>query len=353
VSIGEVLSDARRRSGLSIGEVSRQTGIREEIVWAIELDDFAKCGGNLYARGYIRSIAAAVFVDPAPLIAEFDVTHPARKPPEPGDERRPRQGGSRPASGLLALPEPREPDEPIEPDRPKAKHPLTRSERYRRRHRRRVILSTAMCLAVLVIFGGEAYHFAHVGANTSENAAQAAFNRATTKPQPSHTSKPVASARHAKPSPSPSASLTSQTLSPVAATAYGPWGVTGDNPQDAGQAIDASSSTAWQSDWYSSAHFGGLKSGTGLLLDFGKPVTIVSADLNLGHPGTYVELRGGDSSSPNVLKTIGGTKNAGDSTTIRPQEISVRYLLVWITSLPQTSSGYQASLYNISFQGHS
>jgi hypothetical protein len=215
-----------------------------------------------------------------------------------------------------------------------------------------------MCLAVLVIFGGEAYHFAHLGASTSENAAQAAFNRAT-KPRPSHKSKPVASASHAKPSPSashakpsPSASLTSQTLSPVSATAYGPWGVTGDNPQDSGLAIDASSSTAWQSDWYSSAHFGGLKSGTGLLLDFGKPVTIVSADLNFGTPGTYVELRGGDSSSATVLKTIGGTKNAGDSTTIRPQEISVRYLLVWITSLPQTSSGYQASLYNISFQGH-
>jgi cytoskeletal protein RodZ len=351
VSIGEVLSDARCRSGLSIGEVSRQTGIREEIVWAIELDDFAKCGGNLYARGYIRSIAAAVFVDPAPLIAEFDVTHPARKQPEPGDERRARKRGSRPASGLLALAEPNEPEEANEPNTPKAKHPLTRSQRYRRRHRRRVILSTAMCLVVLVIFGGEAYHFAHMGTNTSENAAQAAFNRATTKPRPSHKSKPVASASHAKPS--PSASLTSQTLSPVSATAYGPWGVTGDNPQDSGLAIDASSSTAWQSDWYSSAHFGGLKSGTGLLLDFGKPVTIVSADLNFGTPGTYVELRGGDSSSPTVLKTIGGTKNAGDSTTIRPQEISVRYLLVWITSLPQTSSGYQASLYNVSFQGHS
>src|ERR1700742_2838317 len=96
VSIGEVLSDARCRSGLSIGEVSRQTRIREEIVWAIELDDFAKCGGDFYARGHIRAIAAAVFVDPAPLIAEYDATHPARQPhgeAGPGDETR---EGSRP-----------------------------------------------------------------------------------------------------------------------------------------------------------------------------------------------------------------------------------------------------------------
>jgi cytoskeletal protein RodZ len=350
VSIGEVLSDARCRSGLSIVEVSRKTGIREEIVWAVELDDFAKCGGNLYARGYIRSIAAAVFVDPAPLIAEFDATHPAKQPPEsggepqsePDGERRPRPRQSRTTSELLALPEPYAPE---------TKHPLTRSQRYRRRHRRRVILSTAMCLAVLVIFGGEAYHFAHVGANASENAAQAAFNRATTKPQPAKKPKPAASASHA--TPSPSATPTLQTLKPVSATAYGPWGVTGDNPQDASQAIDGSSSTYWQSDWYSSASFGGLKTGTGLLLDFGKPVTIVSAGLSLGDPGSYVELRGGDTSSPTVLKTIGGTKNAGDSTTIRPQETPVRYLLIWFTKLPQTSSGYQASLNNISFQGHS
>jgi len=60
VSIGEVLSDARCRSGLSIVEVSRQTGIREEIVWAIELDDFAKCGGNLYARGATHADDAIV-----------------------------------------------------------------------------------------------------------------------------------------------------------------------------------------------------------------------------------------------------------------------------------------------------
>ena len=351
MSIGEVLSDARCRSGLSIVEVSRQTGIREEVVWAIELDDFAKCGGNLYARGYIRSIAAAVFVDPAPLIAEFDATHPAGPSPAPGresrgessSERHPRSRGSRSTSELLALPEPYARE---------TKHPLTRTQRYRRRHRRRVILSTAMCLAVLVIFGGEAYHFDHLGPNTSENAAQAAFNRATTKPQPARKPTPSASAGHATPSPSVVATGL-QTLRPVSATAYGPWGVTGDNPQDASQAIDGSSSTYWQSDWYSSADFGGLKAGTGLLIDFGKSVTIVSADLSLGTPGSYVELRGGATSSPTVLKTIGGTKNAGDSTTIRPQETPVRYLLVWFTKLPQTSSGYQASLNNISFQGHS
>ena len=347
MSIGEVLSDARCRSGLSIGEVSRQTGIREEIVWAIELDDFGKCGENLYARGYIRAIAAAVFVDPTPLIAEFDATHPARSQPEPGDKRERRgprdKRGNRTAAELLALPGPVAATE--------RKHPLTRSERYRRRHRRRVVLSTAMCLAVLVIFGGEAYHFAQFGGDNSENAAQAAFNQATTKAQPSKKAAPSASPTHARPTAATSAVTT---LKPVSATAYGPWGVTGDNPADASLAIDASSSTAWQTQWYSSAAFGGTKTGTGLLLDFGHPVTIVSAYLNLGSPGAYVELRGANSASPNALKTIGGTKDAGAYTTIRPQETPVRYILIWFTGLPKTSSStYQASIYDMNIQGHS
>jgi cytoskeletal protein RodZ len=329
VSIGEVLSDARCRSGLSIGEVTRETRIREEIVWAIELDDFSKCGGDFYARGHIRAIAAVVRVDPAPLIAQYDAVFSGRDGSEAYD-----------GPGLLA---------PAARNQPSRPAPLSRSVRYRRRHRRRVILSTALCLAVLVIFGGEAYHFARDAAPSKENAAQAAFNRATTRHRPA-TAKAAASSK-AKPSPSAAPSL--QNLQPVNASAYGPWGATGDNPQAAGMAIDASSSTAWQTNPYSSADFGGQQTGTGLLIDLGQPETIVTAELNIGSPGAYVEIRGGPSDSPTALKTIGGTKDAGDTTTIRPQEIPVRYILIWFTALPQTTTGtYQASIYNITLQGH-
>jgi cytoskeletal protein RodZ len=332
VSIGEVLSDARCRSGLSIGEVTRQTRIREEIVWAIELDDFSKCGGDFYARGHIRAIAAVVRVDPAPLIAQYDTVFSTR------------DDDAYDGPGLLA-PAPRNP-----PSRPERATGPSRSERYRRRHRRRVILSTAMCLAVLVIFGGEAYHFARDASPPAENAAQAAFNRATTHHQPQK-AKPAGSHSSASPSPSPSPSV--QTLQPVNATAYGPWGATGDNPQAAGMAIDASSSTAWQTNPYSAPDFGGQQAGTGLLIDLGQPETILSAYLNIGSPGAYVELRGGPSDDPNALKTIGGTKNAGRTTTIHPRETPVRYLLIWFTRLPQITSGvYQASIYNITLQGH-
>jgi transcriptional regulator with XRE-family HTH domain len=75
VSIGETLADARRRAGLTVTQVSRQTRIRESIIRDIEQGDFSTCGGDFYARGHIRSIAGVVGTDPVPLISEYDAEH--------------------------------------------------------------------------------------------------------------------------------------------------------------------------------------------------------------------------------------------------------------------------------------
>lgn len=329
MSIGEVLNDARSRSGLSLHEVARRTGIVEETIWAIELDDFAKCGEDYYARSYISVIAAVVRVDSGPLLAEFDATHapPAAEDPTEPFEQPP----------LPVLPAPPDP-----PDRPR---PKTRSERYKWRHRRRVSLSTALCLIVVAIFGAEAYHFAHDGNSLTDTAGQAAYNQATTRAQPT---KPAAKAR-----PSAAASLSLQTLKPVSATAYGSSGPEAGDPQIAARAIDASSSTAWQSKAYGSPDFDGQETGTGVLLDLGHPVTVVSVNLAIGTPGAWIELRGGTSDTPSALTVIGGTKDAGATTTIRPQQTPVRYLVIWFTTLPQTPIGnYQASIENVTLQGH-
>ena len=75
MSIGETLADARRQAGLTVTQVSQRTRIRESIIRAIERSDFSSCGGDFYARGHIRSIAAAVGTDPVPLIREYDAEH--------------------------------------------------------------------------------------------------------------------------------------------------------------------------------------------------------------------------------------------------------------------------------------
>jgi cytoskeletal protein RodZ len=82
-SIGTVLRQARTAAGLTVDDVSSATRVRVAIVHAIESDDFAPCGGDVYARGHIRTLAKHVHLDPAPLIAQYDAEHGGRPAPTP------------------------------------------------------------------------------------------------------------------------------------------------------------------------------------------------------------------------------------------------------------------------------
>ncbi|MFH0173863.1 helix-turn-helix domain-containing protein [Streptomyces cacaoi] len=82
-SIGRALMQARIAAGLTVDDVSSATRVRIVIIHAIESDDFAPCGGDVYARGHIRTLARAVHLDPAPLIERYDDTHGGRPAPTP------------------------------------------------------------------------------------------------------------------------------------------------------------------------------------------------------------------------------------------------------------------------------
>ncbi|MEU6545009.1 RodZ domain-containing protein [Streptomyces sp. NPDC046859] len=82
-SIGHALRQARLDAGLTVDDVSTATRVRIAIVQAIEADDFAPCGGDVYARGHIRTLAKAVHLDPAPLLAQYDASHGGRPAPTP------------------------------------------------------------------------------------------------------------------------------------------------------------------------------------------------------------------------------------------------------------------------------
>jgi cytoskeleton protein RodZ len=101
VTLGEQLVAARRSAGLSVDELSARTRIRAGLIEAMEKGDFARCGGNFYARGHLRSIAKELGADPEPLLAEFnkhhatpevDLTHRQ----EPADSRPPTVHSARP-----------------------------------------------------------------------------------------------------------------------------------------------------------------------------------------------------------------------------------------------------------------
>ncbi|MFD3942869.1 helix-turn-helix domain-containing protein [Streptomyces sp. NPDC058579] len=82
-SIGRALQQGRIAAGLTVDEVSASTRVRIPIVHAIEEDDFSRCGGDVYARGHIRTLARAVGLDPAPLVEQYDADHGGRPAPTP------------------------------------------------------------------------------------------------------------------------------------------------------------------------------------------------------------------------------------------------------------------------------
>lgn len=62
---------ARERAGLTLDDVAHSTKLRASILAAMEGDDFSHCGGTVYARGQLRTIAPVVGLDPDELVDEF------------------------------------------------------------------------------------------------------------------------------------------------------------------------------------------------------------------------------------------------------------------------------------------
>ncbi|WP_261553820.1 helix-turn-helix domain-containing protein [Frankia tisae] len=97
-SAGSLLAAARRERNLTIDEVSERTRVRASLIDQIERDDYSRCGGTVYARGHLRSIAASLGLDPGPVLAAYDASHEALTGPVlgvPPGEFDPLRGGTR------------------------------------------------------------------------------------------------------------------------------------------------------------------------------------------------------------------------------------------------------------------
>lgn len=70
--IGPELLAARTRLGLTVDQLADRTRIRPHVIESIEVDDFAPCGGDFYARGHLRTLARVLGVDVAPMLASYD-----------------------------------------------------------------------------------------------------------------------------------------------------------------------------------------------------------------------------------------------------------------------------------------
>ncbi len=105
MNIGETLTEARSAAGLTVAQVSREVRVREAIITRVEDDDFSTCGGDDYARGYIRIIARAVGADEQPLIEEYNTLRPGPRTTtdDLGEPVTPVRVGKRPRVSWIAV----------------------------------------------------------------------------------------------------------------------------------------------------------------------------------------------------------------------------------------------------------
>jgi cytoskeletal protein RodZ len=319
VSIGGTLADARQRAGLTVAEVSTRTRIGQGLIRAIEQDEFGACGGDFYVRGHIRAIASAVGANSQALVSQYDAAHPSDSPLT--------------LEELLKRQPPRTP----------------RSPRQGRRRRRWLV--PAVYLFWLAAIGFVAIQLTSGSGDSQPPLARSSSHAAAQTPAASHSPQPsprsASGSGPASPLPAPAIPLTR--LKPVSAAAFGPNGTSdGDNPSNASLALSGDPATPWHTSWYTTARFGNLQAGTGLLLDLGRTVTATSVTIRLGStPGADLQVRAG--TTPAGLHVVASAADAGGPVRLRlASQPHVRYLLIWFTRLPPDAAGtYQAYISNV------
>jgi hypothetical protein len=121
-----------------------------------------------------------------------------------------------------------------------------------------------------------------------------------------------------------------------------------ENDDEVPLAYDGSTATAWQTERYSSADLGGLKTGVGLLVDLGSIRHVSTVQLDLTGGTTGVQLRAADASST-ALAGYPVVASASGTTVTLTVDASHRYWLVWLTSLPKTDGGYRGGIAELVF----
>jgi len=80
MSLGALIAKSRTDAHLSIEDLAKATNIPSTLLREMENDNFKKCGGETYARGHLRNIAAKLEIDERIFLDLFEteVTAPAK-----------------------------------------------------------------------------------------------------------------------------------------------------------------------------------------------------------------------------------------------------------------------------------
>ena len=151
-------------------------------------------------------------------------------------------------------------------------------------------------------------------------------------------------------------------VAPPPAAASGPLKVVGArivDPQgdgtelrNANRTIDGKPGTLWRTDDYTTARFGNLKRGMGVLYDLGAPRMVHRVTVVLGESGGSYDVRAGnaDSDSPDAYRTVATQHQLSSTTTstLSPP-ITGRYWLVWFTELAPHNGQYGIGVADVGF----
>lgn len=121
----------------------------------------------------------------------------------------------------------------------------------------------------------------------------------------------------------------------------------------------AGNPAGWSTQWYTTAQFGGLKTGTGFILDLGSAQKVGSVQVTFGNaPGADVQILEGDSPARSAankasMATVASEANVSGTTTFNvTHPVSARYLVIWFTKLPPGSSGhFEAQIFKVVLRG--
>jgi cytoskeletal protein RodZ len=104
-TIGERLEEARKRKGISIREAAETTKIRGDYLQKFEANSFEVDLPPLYVRGFLRSYARFLELDPDRLVSDFDALG--------GRESKPARRETREVFGRVDFSEPARPPEAV------------------------------------------------------------------------------------------------------------------------------------------------------------------------------------------------------------------------------------------------
>ena len=135
-----------------------------------------------------------------------------------------------------------------------------------------------------------------------------------------------------------------------------------ENPDEVRLAYDGDPATRWRTvQYFGNPKLGNIKRGVGLVLDLETPQPVRSVHLTLSGTGTAVEFRVPETepaqtpqppmSSDKRWRTVAAESKAGQSATLTAkQDVTTRYVLVYLTSLPKEGNGFRGGIYEVEVQ---